>query len=259
LIRYRTLIVIFFTIFFLVGCGISNKSDPNRSTFGNQANAMAAFEESVYAITTTRCTGCHDSGVGPQFAVNDVASAYEVSKGLVAFQNVPQSRLVIRMTDGHCGADCGSSGTEMINAIRYWWDNGEGGTGPADTLGGVSTFERLIPTNLPTGNQYASIQWDLGTISSHLGGVTFSIEIQDYSESAYRVRNPRIISNLSPVDVKDLKVLINGNYDPRDNLYTVVDERVEGNTDLLLSQDLMLILKANGPGDAISINFQLLD
>lgn len=247
----------------LAGCGMYK--DPNAelvepNVLTSAVDSISAFNLSVYAIEENKCASCHGAGIGPQFVVDDIAEAYAFAKGYTNFQDVPSSRLVQRMKDGHCGMVCQTDGTEMEAAIRFWWENGESAvnTGASPTIG-IQTVQLTIPAVLPTGNTFTTLTFNLTNLDPLLlANVQFSIEIQSFGTDAYRVRRPRLITMGLPITVRDIKVVLNGEYDPLNNAYTNVNTTVPATTSQILDNtSVMLILKEGGAGvDKISIGFQ---
>lgn len=243
----------------LLGCSLAK--DPNaglmNNSGANHAVALAAFEKSVYTITSNQCVGCHGRGIGPQFAVADIEQAYTLSKSYADFTDPSLSVFVSRMMDGHCGADCSTDGSRMTAAIQEWWDEGES----IKDAGGLNGNERVtpdlaLPNPLPTGATYYTLQWDLGVISEGIAATYFTIEIQQFDAEAYRVRNPKLRTTDRKIDIADIKVLVNGIYDPGSNDYTVISALLLQNTIRILSPALMLVLQDRGPAeDKIAISF----
>jgi hypothetical protein len=106
------------------------------------ANSVAAFEATVYPLTTQYCvgSGCHATR-SPQIGHPDVATAHNevVSQNKVNLGDPPSSRLVTRLTVNahHCWNDCAADGLVMAAAIQQWADDidfGAGGVDVGDTL-----------------------------------------------------------------------------------------------------------------------------
>jgi hypothetical protein len=87
---------------------------------------LEAFRTSVHMVSVKYCATCHRSpplqpGL-PEFAQDDLASAYLISKNLVQFGSVNNSKLVLRANDNHCGiaAFCNGHSDEMAAAVTIW-------------------------------------------------------------------------------------------------------------------------------------------
>lgn len=91
---------------------------------GNQSPGLTgvqAFKKFVYdPITRPRCAACHDTIQAPFHASSDINTAYVAAKSRVTWTNTPSSKLIMKTTDGHCGAACQTNGSEMANAINLW-------------------------------------------------------------------------------------------------------------------------------------------
>ena len=107
-----------------------------------------------------------------------------------------------------------------------------------------------------SGGEVDVLTFDLSTLTG-IPEAALTIEIEDYSETAYKFKNPRIVST-APIEVKDLKILINGSYLPQHSVYTVID-KVATAEDGLLSPFALVALKDLGSDDdQFSVRFEVL-
>ncbi len=97
------------------------------------ANAPNSFEQTLYPLLTTHCSGCHyeegtTSQQSPFFAnINDVDSSYLAAKAKINIDIPEQSRFVLKVQSGHnCWDDC----TENANEIQTEIDNMAGAIDP---------------------------------------------------------------------------------------------------------------------------------
>ncbi len=81
---------------------------------------IQAFEKSVYPLSRGKCVTCHEMAQSPFHASSDLNTAYLAAKSRVAWTNIPASKLIIKTTDGHCGAACTTDGMEMSRAVNFW-------------------------------------------------------------------------------------------------------------------------------------------
>jgi hypothetical protein len=85
----------------------------------------------------------------------------------------------------------------------------------------------------------------------------FEIEVADFSEQAFKLRKPTIVSEQA-LTVKGIRILINGQYNPQHNTYNLVDAAVTPpRTEL--STAAMVVLKEQGLElDKLSFTFEAL-
>ena len=92
---------------------------------------------------------------------------------------------------------------------------------------------------------------------SGVSGSMLDIDIEEYDMYSYKLSNPRIRTS-QEFNVKTLKVLVNGNFNPQHATYLVVDKKVTP-TDGVLSPYSMILLKDKGSAyDKLSFNFGII-
>jgi len=85
------------------------------------------------------------------------------------------------------------------------------------------------------------------------------IEMQDYSDTAYKFRAPKILVGAGSVHIKSLRVLVNGEFDPQHATYTLIDQTVAA-PGVELSPAAMIVIKDKGTAvDKISLGFDVLE
>ena len=125
----RALIVPTLISLLLSGCGLaslfskkSNVSTPvvssgSKPTFDD----VAAFQATVYQVTSQKCVACHGSIQQPLHASPNVNTAYQAALPLVDFSNPPASLLAIYSGNGHCSSSvCVGDDSQMLSAILTW-------------------------------------------------------------------------------------------------------------------------------------------
>jgi hypothetical protein len=228
-----------------------------------------AFQATVFAKIRKDCAKCHDGSVkiAPPFATPDAFTSYQMVSSYMNFTTLEESLLVVRAGNGHCGLDnCRPpSNQEMLEMANGWWDGGEA---KCERNGRYFSEEVMLPNNLPTPEQgFMTLSFDLGKIKPELTGYTMQVDAQDYlpktevTRGAYRFRSPRVIGGTGSVEVKDLKVLLNGKYDVIYNQYTGI-QRVIPFFDVggmprtpVLSGESIIMLKDSLPVTKVSISF----
>jgi hypothetical protein len=104
----------------------------------------------------------------------------------------------------------------------------------------------------------ATITYDISTISG-IAGTTFQIDVEEFDIYSYKFSNPRINTSTTNIHVKDVKIYINGSYNPQHATYTLVDTIITASNASLSSASL-IALKDYGPtGDKISFSFEILN
>lgn len=119
---------------------------------------------------------------------------------------------------------------------------------------------KIIITNDPNFNPNAvtalktTISLPLNTLSG-VSGSTFEIDIEDFDMYSYKLSNPRIKTS-QDLFVKNLKVLVNGSFNPQHSTYTIVNKKVTS-LDPVVSTFSMILLKDKGADyDHLSFSFE---
>ena len=99
------------------------------------------------------------------------------------------------------------------------------------------------------------------TISIPLSSMTgvansyFDVDIEEYDMYSYKLTNPRIRTT-ADIFVKNLKVFVNGSFNPQHATYTIVNKKVNS-ADPSLSSYSMILLKDKGmDNDRLSFSFE---
>lgn len=97
-------------------------------------------------------------------------------------------------------------------------------------------------------------------ISNLLGGenATFEIDVEEFDSSSYRFQNPRIVGHLQAIRVKNIKLFINGNYNPQHSTYTLVDTTLQPGQSNLSNASMIAIKDQGFDNDRISFSFEIL-
>jgi len=240
-------------------------------------SSQAAFDQTVYPITSVRCTTCHINTFPKQANPNKMIAHNDLVNGAkVDFINTLNSRIVQRLsTDEHnCWSNnCASDANEMKSAIDQWNvlmqdtlvpdPNGENNNQNTDALktsesatvavvvaeGGVGILE--------SGTGY--LEYDLSGILGVNDQVVFRAKIKEFDEFSYQIWDAEILSPTLNVRVRNIKTLINGYYNPQNSAFTIVDTTATPNMSSI-SPYYLLSLKDQGIGiDKFSFSFQVLE
>lgn len=241
-------------------------------TGNTAADSLAAFTQTVYPITRARCINCHGGSQQPLHASSNTTTAHNsiVNSFKVNFSNVPSSRMVQKLIEGHnCWGNCTANAMEMQLAVQDWKDL----LATTNTTGGTSGGGGGQAYNLTTASS-GTIQAertavgsaDIVTLRYNLQplGITnaqLEVTLQDYDTYSYLVTNVKIVSLTYNVRVKGLYLITNGVFNPQNANLTQVDEVVPaGAGGQVLSPGSMIILKDLGPAqDRISFGFETIE
>ena len=108
------------------------------------------------------------------------------------------------------------------------------------------------------GGPQATMTFNLNALAAG-SNAQFKVDVSVYDMYSYRLSNPRIMLPSGMLKVKNLKPLVNGNFNPQHSTYTIVDKNVTPN-DGSLSGSSMIILKDQGEAfDKFSFSFEILE
>jgi hypothetical protein len=108
----------------------------------------------------------------------------------------------------------------------------------------------------------AAIQQMNATLSAPQAGYRIEFRLEDYDAFSYQLTNLRIYTGDRPVYVKNIRLMVNGQYNPQHSNYTYIDQMVPANmsTGVALSPGNMIVLKDRGEAnDRISLAFEVLE
>lgn len=141
------------------GSGSSNPPGGNTGGGGGGLTSVQAFAQTTHAVTRARCINCHGGGQQPLHAVANAQQAHDaiVNNAKVNFENPAQSRMVLKLTQGHnCWGDCNQNAQEMLDSINDWiYLRQESNTGNSDVEGLVTNESETVAAVLDpnsTGN-----------------------------------------------------------------------------------------------------------
>lgn len=103
-------------------------------------------------------------------------------------------------------------------------------------------------------NTKATISLPVNDLSG-VNGSVFEIDIEEYDMFSYKLTNPRI-KTTTDLFVKNLKVLVNGSYNPQHATYTIVDKKVTAAAPSLSSYSMILLKDKGSEEDRLSFSFE---
>lgn len=108
-----------------------------------------------------------------------------------------------------------------------------------------------------SGGVKVTLSYDLSGLLNNVPA-TFLIDLEEYDMYSYKFSNPRIMSG-SNIHVKNIKPLINGQYNPQHATYTLIERTVTPGTTTLSPRALIALKSIGNAGDRISFAFEALE
>jgi len=137
--------------------GNGGSSTTTGNTGNNALDSIAAFEQTVYQLTTENCIQCHNN-TSPRHANNNIQTAHDslINQGKINFDNVSNSRMVQRLrVDMHnCWGNCEQNAMQMESAIEQWSSLMQSTGGY--TIEGVATAQSDFVSNVLNSNGASS-------------------------------------------------------------------------------------------------------
>jgi mono/diheme cytochrome c family protein len=82
---------------------------------------VSAYQQTLFPVARSSCSGCHASTQSPFFAAADLNASYAAVLPLVNFTDVPSSTLAVHAQNAHCGQSvCTGNQAPFIKAIQQW-------------------------------------------------------------------------------------------------------------------------------------------
>jgi hypothetical protein len=85
------------------------------------------------------------------------------------------------------------------------------------------------------------------------------VEVEDFSEAAYKFRNPKLVVPSGKVHAKGLRVEINGVYDPQNATFNLVDQTLAAPGGVLSPAAMVAIKDKGAADDQITFTFDVLE
>ena len=235
---------------------------------------FAAFQNTIFPLMRDHCATCHAPNAnpaadGPFFAVENPASSYASVLRYQDFDQIATSYFVTKggtMTPDTTRAD-------LQQAVEAWWTGGENA---CPRKGRIFSESLPLPATLPGRDQgFVKMRWALSSAATPaLQGVVFEMEAQNFQNSsdsfkgAYRFRKPRLLTPDHALQVKDVKVLVNGAFRPFEDAYRAIGQTVAARTFTpdpatasgapVLAPDALLVGHAHQGSDEIMVSFETL-
>ncbi|MDE3270378.1 MAG: hypothetical protein OYH77_08895 [Pseudomonadota bacterium] len=211
-----------------VGCSVdysmqvsSQGGGQDMTTADAQRQSVTAFAQHALPLLQEMCANCHGNKQSPLFAVNDARQAHQViiAGNKVNFNDIPNSRLVLRLTDDNhnCASNCATDGERVAAALNSW--RGARADTEATTTGLVTASFN------PSGAK--RLRYDIGKLidAKQHGDETIMLQVDIKPLSAgggYVLSNIQVESRNVPVYIKGIKPLVNGVWNQLNSSLTAV-------------------------------------
>lgn len=117
------------------------------------------------------------------------------------------------------------------------------------------------PNFNPAENEYKSkvtLRYSLQALTS-IADSYFEIDLEEYDSYSYQFSNPRIITPGPAITVKALRLRLNGQMNPQNSTYTLVDRVVTASNPLLLNRAMIVLKDEGSERDRFSFEFDTLE
>ena len=232
------------------------------TTAGSDLTGSAlSFSEHVHPLLATHCANCHGTFQAPFIAyTEDISLSHDnvLNGNHVNFQNIPSSKIISQLRVGHnCwSTNCDSDADIMTAAVERWAaDRGE-----QVSPSGLTTDAQAVPSGASSG--FVTLTFDLTRANPDLpAGSTLTLQIRQFDNFSYQVRNPRVIASQAMV-VANMTLLVNGVDVAIGGTYSLLNltAPITASPGFLLSASSVLIAIDGGIGaDDIQVQFQTLE
>ena len=225
------------------------------------------FSKTYWPIATTSCAACHFTGgsAPSAFAASQLSAAY------AGFQTATQEKILTNGTNpAHGGGAGGEKNRSAITQAQTDFNACKAaptpvsGTTTARTTAvalAATATEKIVTINLDSG-------LDLG--STNLGGAQLQFIVKTSTVGttpAYLISNPSLHTVNSTVQVKGVKIKINGTTDPTWTAFSQIDRTINAGAQPMNGQTLngnlaigvgTFAVTAIQAGDTIQFEFEIL-
>jgi hypothetical protein len=123
----------------------------------------------------------------------------------------------------------------------------------------LSSVPGFDPANAqPATRSVTLLTYDLSSITK-VAGTQLTVEVSDFSESAYLFAHPTLAVPSGSLYVKDLRLLVNGDFRAQDATYTVVDATVAAPGGELSSAALIALKDKGNADDQFAFAFATIE
>ena len=124
----------------------------------------------------------------------------------------------------------------------------------------VLSAGELDVENLVPSSTVSTLQYDLSSSFPDLGeGVVFSVQIEDFNDKSYLLRNPSLTIGDNDIRIANIKPMINGFYSDQHATFTVVDQTVSETRETLSFSPLIMLKEKGLSEDQLSFGFEILE
>ncbi len=255
----KSLFLILGCVVALSGCNYRESKVPPQPVL-NASSGLRAFQETVYAHARANCVQCHSWRQPPLFAAENVEEAYAAAKPYADFHSIKDSTFVFRTKNGHCGQACETDGTHMQALIQEWWEKGENAQQPPTPQESTLLTDAIaLPELKKIKGGFVKLSWTLDALTPARVQQTserFELEVERFDVSSYRFRQPRIHTADRALEVRGIKILIDGASDLTGNAYLKIENKIAAHSAPLLSIKHQLVPVSSAAEPIVQISFR---
>lgn len=117
------------------------------------------------------------------------------------------------------------------------------------------------PNFNPSENEYKSkvtLRYSLQSLTS-VADSYFEIDLEEYDSYSYQFSNPRLITPNRPIAVRAVRLRVNGQLNPQNSTYTLIDRVVSPSSPVLLNRAMIVLKDEGSERDRFSFEFDMLE
>ena len=224
--------------FFVDQDALSNSSASAATSFICGATLEATFQKTYWPVVSASCASCHvTGGLAPSaFAASQLSAAY------VGFQTATETKILANGTNPqHGGGAGGEKNRAALTQAQTDFDSCK--SVPTTVAGAITARTSAVALAATATAKIITInldsQLDLG--SSNLGGAQLQFIVRTStvgSSPAYLISNPSLRTVSSTVQIKGVKIKINGTNDPTWTSFTQIDRTINAGAQPMTGQTL---------------------
>lgn len=92
-----------------------------------------------------------------------------------------------------------------------------------------------------------------------VSGSYFEIDLEEYDSYSYLFSNPRVITPSTPIAVRSVRLLVNGQMNPQNSTYTLVDRVATVQNPVLLNRSMVVLKDQGSDLDRFSFEFEMIE
>ena len=237
--RRQVFVLVVGLVLILPACSVPHASHSQQSGGDMTAASLTAFKDHVRPVLS-HCGTCHNKSQAPKFmATDNEQDAHTKAVGLVDFDDISKSRLLVRVVDEehNCGGDCVALGDNLLAALNKW-------KSVRINNRSSSTGKETIAKTLRKTTE--NLTWDIGEMlgSEYKEKVKVTLTVEpDTDNEVYILKNLQVRPDGLDVYLGTIKPLLNG---ASQSTTTFQDLNCKVPAVTTATQDSQLTVVANG-------------